>query len=169
MTRSPRSRAAHSLVEVIVVSGALSALLAVTATTTAHLLRADDAPPPSPLAWGVLIDRFRQDVHASASLESAAGAPEGWLLRRPDGATVEYRPLPDQLVRRVRSKSGERNQQAFPLPAGAQLDWRAMPQRAGQLATLVVRYHRDDEQMGKPREIVLSATLGRDLRWRKLP
>ena len=168
-----KRRRGFSLVELTVV-GTAGFVLVMLATTTFRIVASQsNRIADARLNCARLADRLRRDIHAAERFEGTQAeqrpGPLEFTLFLPDDREATYRYEATALVRLEHKAGDEGARDTFPLPENTHLKWQQVPKVRGDLAAIVVQYPLDSAANAQRRELIISAQLGRDYRWRNKP
>jgi type II secretory pathway component PulJ len=166
-----RGRSGFTLVELLLVVGAITILLGLCAGLIHSLLRLDRigrAHLGELAALGRVARQFRQDVRAAIRVEPAPGAAESaarLVLTQPAGRVVEYQARGAVLVRAEREGGQARRQEEFGLRSRGGARFLAREGDPGVFVTLV--FARTAARTNEPlaAELRVEALLGKDHRF----
>ena len=160
-------RRGYALIEVLVLITVVTAMLTLCAGMIHLLMRLDRA---GRLAADVAndLDRlthdFRDDAHASATLDPPAQTPERLTLKIPDGRTVEYQVRPGDVLRTVRQGEKVRRFEVYRRPARASVRIDLTSDGPRRFAALVIDRPPDGQADSQYRDYRIEAELGKDRR-----
>jgi hypothetical protein len=163
-------RRAFTLIEMVLVLGALAAMLGLCAGMI-HLLlkldRAQRAHLAETTTLGRLAPRFRQDVRAATS-QASMRDESGLVLSRPGGPNVEYRARPGALVRTRRDGDRATSRDTYALPRFDTPQFQVEGSPGAAFVALVLRRKEGPSVRGpspSPRAWRVEALLGKDQRF----
>ncbi len=167
-------RAGFTLIEMVLVIGAISIVLGLCAGTIHALLavhRSSGEHMADATTVGRLALQFRRDARAATGAKAigdAGGAAKGLELSLPEGETIDYRADDDGLIRTESraDKVGRRGR--FFLPRRGAPGFEVADDRGATLAILILRRPAGGTRIGEHiRELRIEGHVGRDERLRK--
>lgn len=164
--RRRRPSRGYSLIEMVLVIGAVSVVLGVCATTLIGLFRIDRAGRAAvndATTLARLARQFRQDVRAAGGAKRLDDKPDrtGLELTRADGESVVYRVEGKRLVRedrrgdRVGARESYATERLGPVAFGVEEPrvWATLSRRPGEGRALPKPEVRVEARLGKDREL----------------
>jgi prepilin-type N-terminal cleavage/methylation domain-containing protein len=172
--RPKGTRAGFTLIEMVLVIGAMSIVLGLCAGTIHALLRVHRSSREhlnDVTTVGRLALQFRRDARAATGAKAIGdegGAAKGLELTLPEDGTITYRADKDGLIRTERRSDEDRGRDRFFLPRRGTPGFEVVDDRGTTLAAMILTRPTGGTRIGEHiRELRIEGHVGRDDRLRK--